>query len=297
MSLILDALNKSRNEAEEVPGLGAEHYREEPPKPWLSYLPWAGLAAAVFFVIWLIASGGAEPEGNVVTPVAELSRNLGSAATSVTDQLKARADEGRETRVAQAQAQAAAPPAPASTPVPTLTPAAEQAVAEQSPAAKDATAADNAAVKALYEKRKRAGQELLERAARAKAAEAQAEPAKAAPQSVVASPSLEEPVDVEEVLRQAQQEVANASLVEHPAPFLVDLSQQTKNDIPTILYQRHEYSSQAGSSSVTINGKAVRVGGTPAAGLQVDDILVDSVILSYRGTQFRLRALNSWVNL
>mgnify|MGYP003845772661 FL=1 len=50
-------------------------------------------------------------------------------------------------------------------------------------------------------------------------------------------------------------------------------------------------------SSVTLNGKAVKLGGSPLAGLKVDEILPDSVILTYRGTQFRLRALNSWVNL
>jgi len=31
--------------------------------------------------------------------------------------------------------------------------------------------------------------------------------------------------------------------------------------------------------------------------MRVEEILSDSVVLDYRGTQFRLRALNSWVNL
>ncbi|NND67259.1 MAG: general secretion pathway protein GspB [Halioglobus sp.] len=294
MSLILDALNKSRNEAEEVPGLGAEHYREEPSKPWRRYLPWAGVAVALLLLAWFLIPGGEDPEGSVVTPVAELSRNIGSAATAVTGQLKERADQGRERRAVQAQ------PVPPPAPVAADDAPSTGVVVEPSPAApekKADTATDSAAIRALYEKRERAAQETPERVAQASQGAPPPAAAAGQPQGS-ATPSIrEEPVDVEEVLRHAQQEVANSGLVDHPAPFLVDLSQQTKNAIPTILYQRHEYSSQAGRSSVTLNGKKVRVGGTPASGLEVDDILEDSVILSYRGTQFRLRALNSWVNL
>jgi len=241
-------------------------------------------------------SRGADTGEDVVAPVAELSRNIGSAATAVTGQLQARADEGRQKRAAQAQtvardaapavAASKAPQAPAGKTTPQETVAAAAA-------AKPVASRESAAIQALYEERKRAGQALLERAAQVRAVEAKAQP----PAAEVPPPVREEPVDVEEVLRRAQQDVANASLVEHPAPFLVNLSQQTKNAIPTILYQRHDYDSQAGRGSVTLNGKTVRVGGTPMPGVKVDEILEDSVILSYRGTQFRLRALNSWVNL
>jgi hypothetical protein len=89
----------------------------------------------------------------------------------------------------------------------------------------------------------------------------------------------------------------NAELAEHPAPFIADLSQQTKDGIPTIFYRRHSYSGNSANSQVVLNGKELRVGGRPAAGVKVDEILPDSVVLSFQGTQFRLRALNSWVNL
>jgi hypothetical protein len=39
------------------------------------------------------------------------------------------------------------------------------------------------------------------------------------------------------------------------------------------------------------------VGGSPVPGMKIEEILPDSVVLNYQGTQFRLRALNSWVNL
>ncbi len=292
VSLILDALNKSRNDTQDVPGLGTEHYREAPAKPWLRYLPWAGLAMALALVAWLLATGRGEPEEDIVAPVAELSRNIGSAATSVTDELKARAEQARQERATQAPVATAAPPGQNATPA-----APPQPAAGVAPAPPPAAALESDAVRALYEKRRAAGEALLERARRAKGEAAPAAPATSAAPVVPAAPAQEQAIDVEQVLRQAQQEVANAGLVEHPAPFLVDLSQQTKNAIPTILYQRHDYSSQGGRSSVTLNGKTVRVGGSPAAGLKVDEILEDSVILDYRGTQFRLRALNSWVNL
>ncbi len=50
-------------------------------------------------------------------------------------------------------------------------------------------------------------------------------------------------------------------------------------------------------SSVVINGKELHVGGSAAAGVKVEAILPDSVVLSFDGRKFRLRALNSWVNL
>ena len=107
----------------------------------------------------------------------------------------------------------------------------------------------------------------------------------------------ERPIDIEQTLLQARNEMENAGLEEHAAPFLSSLSQHTKDAIPTIFYQRHDYSGARSRSSVVLNGKSLKVGGSPVAGMKVDDILSDSVVLSYKGTQFRLRALNSWINL
>jgi general secretion pathway protein B len=106
-----------------------------------------------------------------------------------------------------------------------------------------------------------------------------------------------ESVDVDRILAEARDEMENASLEEHPAPFLADLSQRTKDGIPTLYYQRHDYSSDTSQSSVTLNGTPVKTGGSVVPGMKVDEILPDSVVLNYQGTQFRLRALNSWVNL
>jgi hypothetical protein len=106
----------------------------------------------------------------------------------------------------------------------------------------------------------------------------------------------EQPVNIEEMLLQAREEMQNTAMVEHPTPFLSSLSKQTRDAVPTILYQQHDYI-EGGRSIVVLNGKKLRVGGSPVSGMKVDEILPGSVILNYKGTQFRLRALNSWVNL
>ena len=158
-------------------------------------------------------------------------------------------------------------------------------------------ATDNAAVARLYQNR----DAVDDIDAPSPNARTQVGPEQAQPSAAIANSTSvdrnEQSIDIEEVLQRAQAEVEDASLDDHPAPFLSNLSQQTKDDIPTLYYQRHDYSDDQSISSVVLNGKKVTVGGSPMSGMKVDEILTDSVVLSYRGTQFRLRALNSWINL
>ena len=73
------------------------------------------------------------------------------------------------------------------------------------------------------------------------------------------------------------------------------LSQQTKDQTPSLIYSEHNYSVR-GRSEVVINGQSLterqRVGQ-----FTVVEILSDSVILRWRETQFRVRARNSWINM
>ena len=103
------------------------------------------------------------------------------------------------------------------------------------------------------------------------------------------------PLDIAAVVKRVQAELGKPALVSHATPLLENLSQQTKNAIPSVIYTVHDWQ-PAGRSRVTLNGSALSEG-QQLNGFKVDEILTDSVILSYRGTQFRLRALNSWVNL
>ncbi|MCP4210309.1 MAG: general secretion pathway protein GspB [Halieaceae bacterium] len=287
MSLILDALNRSRDEVDPVPHLGTHHPVEPLSDRLPQYLPWLGLGIALLVILVLVVrlmGDSVVNEGEAVgAPVAALTQNIGSAANSVTNELKARA-EARQASTAIS----ATKPQPG-----TVAPLESTAArpAEPKPAGKTeiivAEAPDPVIAKLYRDKDK----------LQAPAEQASVSTTSASNGSPSKKVSEEEVIDIETVLERAQQEMENANLIEHPAPFLTALSQRAKDEIPTIYYQKHDYSSDAGVSSVTLNGKAVKLGGSPLSGLKVDEILPDSVILTYRGTQFRLRALNSWVNL
>jgi hypothetical protein len=102
-------------------------------------------------------------------------------------------------------------------------------------------------------------------------------------------------IDFAEILAQAKKELGVQSLVESSEPLLETLSQQTKDQIPSLIYSEHKFSA-SGRSEVVLNGQSLterqRVGP-----FTVIEILPDSVILRWRETQFRVRARNSWINL
>jgi len=116
-------------------------------------------------------------------------------------------------------------------------------------------------------------------------------------QSVAPPPAL----DVNALTRAAEQALAEQGqepLVEsHAAPLIADLSQRQKDEIPTIYFSAHAWSSIPAERSVVLNGERRRAGDTIKPGLTLVEILPDSIVMDYRGTEFRLRALNSWVNL
>jgi hypothetical protein len=116
--------------------------------------------------------------------------------------------------------------------------------------------------------------------------------ARAAPDQRAGVSSL----DIDSLVVQAQSAVVQQGLSKHPTPFLSELSQENKDVIPSVFYSKHDYA-EDGRSSVVLNGKVLGEGDTMGSGVQVEEILEDSVVLSHRGTQFRLKALNSWVNL
>lgn len=103
------------------------------------------------------------------------------------------------------------------------------------------------------------------------------------------------PIDFADILAAAQEELGVKPLVESSEPLLETLSQQIKDDIPSLIYSEHRYD-PAGSSSVTLNGKTVKERQRVGA-FTVIEILPDSVVLRWRETQFRVRARNSWVNM
>ena len=102
-------------------------------------------------------------------------------------------------------------------------------------------------------------------------------------------------LNLAKIFERIAHEANEVSLEPHPTLLLENLSQQIKDQIPTIVYGAHGFAEEAGST-VTLNGKICRVGDTIGA-VEVREILKDSVILRFRSTDFRLRALNTWINM
>ncbi len=100
-----------------------------------------------------------------------------------------------------------------------------------------------------------------------------------------------------QALQELPTETEQATVVEHSAPFIADLSQRTKDEIPSVFFTMHHWSSIPREREVVLNGETRREGDTIKPGLMLVEILQGSIVLDYRGTEFRLRSLNSWVNL
>ena len=308
MSLILDALNRSREDANPVPGLTTHHPVEQVAVNRRQYLLWVALSVAVVVIAWLfverysapqpareidirtettaaVSDGGAPDVTEQVRDIAVVAEQVAppvvESAPPMSDTLiPESAIQAAESRAASAQMQAlesldeglsaameqqkAAAAAVRSEPVPTRSPPADDAVAQ------------------LYENPDLAEEPVLRNPPR---------------QASASSKSTEAPIDVDKMIKLAQEEAKNVGLSEHSVPLLIDMSQQFKDTVPTVYYLRHDYSSDTSRSTVVLNSKTLSVGGSAAVGLKVEEILPDSVVLNYQGTQFRLSALNSWINL
>lgn len=280
MSLILDALNRSHEETDEVPTLATRHeYAGRQPGNRLLQAIALALLAALVMIAWLLWDKNQEAPGSVaVQSTPEKTASPQQQAAAVPESL---------TRVAE----------PA---VATTKPVVETIAEPKSVLQAQRPTAANASVNALYAKG--TSTDSLPGVTPSPAAapdivKPQQPAAKEKPAVPATEPVAEQAVDIEQLLKSAEDELQNARLEEHSAPFVNELSQRTKDTIPSIFYERHDYSGRPGQSRVVLNGKELKAGGSPASGVKVEEILPDSVVLNYRGTQFRLRALNSWVNL
>lgn len=313
MSLILDALNRSRDEANPVPGLTTHHPVEEVSVNRRQYLLWVALAVAVVVIVWLFMERYSAPQ----LPARETAVRIQEGSAGVSGVASAGIGEIREPAVAAEQTtpsivKSAPPVAEIIRPevvnqasesvdltggleeprpleedlsTETFQRSASEAIAQSGPAPARATA-ENDAVAQLYQNPPLAEEPVIRKSRRQSTAT-----------SAGGVKSVDKPLDVDKLIKLAREEAKNVGLDNHSVPFLIDLSQQIKDSIPTVYYLRHDYSNDLSRSTVVLNSKTLSVGGTPAAGMKVEEILPDSVVLNYQGTQFRLRALNSWINL
>ena len=118
---------------------------------------------------------------------------------------------------------------------------------------------------------------------------------RSAPSEVAGLSLIPPPIDLEKAIAEAARAVGEQSLVPHAATMIENLSQQQKDDIPTLIYSVHDYQTD-GSAAVELNGQRLKVG-QRAGQVMVRGILIDSVILENSGVTFRLTALNSWINM
>ena len=295
MSLILDALRRSENggvaaspqpplPAEQGGGLG---------KRWLGLvvLVCAGLGIAAG---WMMRGGATDPmeKEQVVSPMP------GSPSSG---------DSGTSSELVRDDGMSSAPE-PELSPSTPLASAADTSfvAAPQNNAGSAAARAEDERIAALH-------QQMWSDAASLGAAEGQGADQPGAPISAEEkldaptliesapansssnSPSIAPPIDLVAAIERVAREVGEPSLVPHPTVLLENLSQQQKDQIPTIVYTEHIYAEGA-APLVELNGQRLRPGQRTGA-ITVEDILVDSVILRVNGVSFRLRALNTWVNL
>lgn len=78
-------------------------------------------------------------------------------------------------------------------------------------------------------------------------------------------------------------------------PDLRDLPSQILVKIPSLNYSEHNYNNVGGS--VKINGEIKHINDQLAQDLVIDKILEDGMILHLDNYSFKMRALNSWVNM
>ena len=295
MSLILDALRRSEDggvAATPQPPLPAEQGRGLG-KKWLGVvvLVCAGLGIAAG---WMMRGGATDP----MEKEQVVSLMSGSPLSD---------DGGTSSELVRDDAMSSAP-GPQLSPSTLLASAADISFVAppQNNAGSDAARADNERIAALHQQMwsdaaslgAGEGQGTDQSGARISAAEKLAAPAlteSATAASSSSSPSIAPPIDLVAAIERAAREVGESNLVPHPTVLLENLSQHQKDQIPTIVYTEHVYAEGA-APLVELNGQRLRPGQRTGA-ITVEDILVDSVILRVNGVSFRLRALNTWVNL
>ncbi len=292
MSLILDALNRSQKERDncrEVPGISTQHWVEPLPPAgrWQRGLPWLGLVIALAVIAWLLLGSKdnkVESVGHV--PPAQVAESL--------------AEDGQKKSVSKT---GSAPPEHKTPqvenivlPKPVLsssTQSPKAALGSATARSRPTSGTNDSAIADLY--KSTAPEKAASRESVVPAQSKPAAPPKSLPRST--SSVSEEPINIEKMIAMVRGEAENLNLPEHSAPFLSELSQQSKDRVPTIYYTQHDYSAIAGQSTVILNGETVRVGGKVAGTLKLVEILPRSIVLSDRGKEFRLKALNSWINL
>ena len=118
-----------------------------------------------------------------------------------------------------------------------------------------------------------------------------------APPTADAESAAGNSLPVDAILTAVQQELAAPPRDHDPTPLVQDLPQDTRDALPSIFFSNHSWSNQGMDKHVTLNGELLREGDMVMPDVRLVEIMPEYIVLEFRGTRFRLRALNSWVNL
>jgi len=78
-------------------------------------------------------------------------------------------------------------------------------------------------------------------------------------------------------------------------PDIQDLPSSVLQRIPSLKYSEHNYNNNGGN--VVINGVIKHVNDQLSDGLVIDKILEDGMILHFENYSFKMRAMNTWLNM
>lgn len=278
MSLILDALNRADTERKNqtpVPDLNTQHRPlalepEQSARAWYWWVAAALIIVLVAVIIWRWQTTNTSPTATAISPVQPAPAKV-------------------QPPVSQPVTPAVVAPVQPLQPLPSQSAASLASAVAVRPDSSGVAATD---IKDLY----------AEDAAPEPTMEADVSQLYA-PEEATGSESVVDPFASPSV---AQAALPPAEVVREPARTFDSMTHvqdfnelpwNTKQKMPTISYQRHDYLA-GGISSVVINGQTLGVGNIVATGqFVVLDILVDGVVLKHGDRVFKLRALNGWINM
>lgn len=118
---------------------------------------------------------------------------------------------------------------------------------------------------------------------------AESTPAATTPVAAPIAEPLPDPAPLPDVTDKTYESLINI-------PDIGDLPWSFRKEIPTINYSSHNFA-PGGAKSVVINGRPHQPGSALAPDLVLEEIYMDGAIFRYKQLRFKLRALNSWVNM
>lgn len=115
------------------------------------------------------------------------------------------------------------------------------------------------------------------------------EPSPSVPEAVTISAAPSQPSDP--MPSDAAPEAVITPVQKNPEPELIywrQLPVEIQRSLPPLSFSVHIYSSDPTSRMVKVNGRVLREGDTISAGLLLDQITPDGVVLAFRGYRFRM---------